>query len=194
MRMQLVKWGLALLAAGALVVASYISVPADEEKSTASAEMVARGRYLLMVGGCHDCHTPKIFTDRGPMPDTTRLLMGHPADETMPPVPVDVLGEGKWGFVGNAGLTAFAGPWGVSFTANLTSDKETGIGSWTEEQFIKALRTGKHRGFGKPILPPMPWFNLAEATDADLKAMLAFMKSTKPISNEVPAPVPPAKK
>ena len=55
--------------------------------------------------------------------------------------------------------TAWAGPWGVSFTANLTPDKETGLGDWTEEQFIATMRTGKHQGKGRPVLPPMPYFN-----------------------------------
>lgn len=68
---------------------------------------------------------------------------------------------------------------------------ETGIGVWTTEIFIKAMRTGKHMGAGRPILPPMPWFNYAKATDEDLKAILAYLKTLKPIKNAVPAPIPP---
>jgi len=158
----------------------------------ASPEQIERGRYLTVVGGCGDCHSPKIFTQMGPVEDSTRLLSGHPAGETLPAVPADVIGPNGWGFVGNAGLTAFYGPWGTSYAANLTSDEKTGVGAWTEDQFIKAMRTGKHRGFGRPILPPMPWVNLTRATDEDLKAILAYFKSTKPVGNEVPQPVPPS--
>ena len=89
------------------------------------------------------------------------------------------------------GITAFVGPWGVSFASNLTPDKQTGIGLWTENVFIQTMRTGKHMGKGRPILPPMPWFNLAKATDEDLKAMFAFFKSLPPIKNAVPQPIPP---
>ena len=90
-------------------------------------------------------------------------------------------------------LTAWAGPWGVSFTANLTSDKETGLGEWTEETFIQTIRTGKHQGQpnGRDILPPMPWFYFKEATDEDLKAIWAYLRSIPPVKNQVPLPVPP---
>ncbi len=83
---------------------------------------------------------------------------------------------------------------GVSFPANLTPDKETGLGEWTEEAFIQALRTGKHQGQpnGRQILPPMPWVMFREATDADLKAIWAYLRSVPPVKNAVPLPVPPA--
>jgi hypothetical protein len=89
-------------------------------------------------------------------------------------------------------MTAFSGPWGVSFAANLTPDTETGLGSWTEEMFTQALRTGRHQGRGRPIMPPMPWPNLAAATDDDLHAMWAFMRTIPAIHNQVPQPVDPA--
>jgi hypothetical protein len=91
----------------------------------------------------------------------------------------------------NNNLTAWVGPWGISFAANLTPDMVTGSGAWTEEAFIAAMRTGKHLGAGREILPPMPWFNLTNATDEDLSAIFAYLKSIKPIENMVPAPVPP---
>jgi hypothetical protein len=89
-------------------------------------------------------------------------------------------------------FTAAAGPWGVSFAANLTSD-ESGIGNWTEEQFFKAIREGKSKGMDntRPLLPPMPWENFKNLTDDDLRAMFAYLKSTKPVRNVVPAPIPP---
>jgi hypothetical protein len=90
----------------------------------------------------------------------------------------------------NEHLTAFAGPWGLSFSAKLTPDDQTGTDLWTEEIFINALRSGKHMGTGRPILPPMPWFNLANAKEEDLKAMFAYLKSLKPIKNLVPGAIP----
>ena len=91
----------------------------------------------------------------------------------------------------NDELTAWAGPWGVSFAANLTPDKATGLGTWTADQFIKSMRTGKHMGVGRPILPPMPVQNFAALSDADLTALFAYLRSIKPIPNQVPAPLPP---
>jgi hypothetical protein len=67
----------------------------------------------------------------------------------------------------------------------------TGLGGWTVDQFIKTMRTGKHLGVGLPILPPMPWFDIAVLTDSDLKAMFAYLKSMKPVQNPVPPPIPP---
>jgi hypothetical protein len=95
--------------------------------------------------------------------------------------------------VTNNHLSTWFGPWGVSFSANLTPDKATGLGSWTEEMFMKAIRTGKHQGEGRPILPPMPWQDLRQMTDEDLKAVFAFLQSIPPIVNAVPDPIPPEK-
>ncbi len=89
-------------------------------------------------------------------------------------------------------LTSAVGPWGVSFAANLTSDP-TGIGSWTEENFKRALKEGKYKGMpgGRTLLPPMPWQNFANISDEDVSAIFAYLKSTKPVKNVVPAPIPP---
>jgi len=166
---------------------------AQSKQGMPGMKMVERGRYLTTVGGCNDCHSPKVFTQEGPVPDTTRLLSGHPADMTLPKLPDGIVGMSPdtWGAITTGDLTAWTGPWGTSFTANLTPDKETGIGSWTEEMFIKALRTGKHMGTGRDILPPMPWQEFGAMTDADMKAVFAYLKSLKPISNAVPDPIPP---
>jgi hypothetical protein len=85
------------------------------------------------------------------------------------------------------------GPWGVSFSRNLTPDQSTGIGSWTEEMFIKTIRDGKHQGEGRALLPPMPWQMYAQMTDDDLKAIFAFLRSLPAIANAVPDPIPPEK-
>lgn len=153
---------------------------------------VDRGRYLVTMGGCHDCHTPKVFGPAGPEPDMTRQLSGQPANDKVPPVPAGILGPDGWGAMGNNNFTAWAGPWGISFSRNLTPDVATGLGSWTEDMFIKTIRDGKHQGEGRPLLPPMPWQMYRQATDDDLKAIYAFLKSIPAINNPVPEPIPPA--
>jgi hypothetical protein len=152
---------------------------------------IERGKYLVMAGGCNDCHTPKIFTAAGPAFDTTRLLSGYPAGTVLPEFPKSVLGPDKWGAVTTNDLTAWAGPWGVSFAYNLTPDMKTGVGGWTEEMFIQTLRTGKFMGMSRNILPPMPWQTIGQMTDDDLRAIFAYLKSLPPINNPIPTPLPP---
>ena len=156
-----------------------------------AVDKVKRGEYLVATSGCNDCHTPKIYTDTGIMIDSTRFLSGFQADEKLPEVPNDLTGPGEWGAITNASFTAWVGPWGTSFAANLTPDMVTGSGAWTEQSFIAAMRTGKHLGAGRDILPPMPWPNIAQMTDEDLAAIFAYLRSLKPIENMVPPPVPP---
>jgi mono/diheme cytochrome c family protein len=146
----------------------------------------AHGKYLVTIGGCNDCHTPMKMGPKGPEPDLTRLLSGHPANAHLPPPPK--LGPGPW-FVG--AFTAWSGPWGISYSANLTPDSNIGLGIWTEETFIRTMRTGKHFGVAREILTPMPWQNLAAMTDEDLKAIYAYLRTIPPVNNAVPAPVPP---
>lgn len=160
----------------------------DEAKKKAK---IQRGAYLVNAGGCNDCHSPKIFTPKGPQPDPTRLLSGYPSSTKLPEIPTGVIGPNKWGGLTTNDLTAWVGPWGVSFSANLTPDAETGLGGWTEEMFIKTTRTGKHLGVGREILPPMPRYDLAKLNDADLRAMFAYLRTLKPIKNAVPPPIPP---
>jgi mono/diheme cytochrome c family protein len=154
-----------------------------------SKTMIERGAYLVTAGGCNDCHTPKRMGTNGPEPDPTRLLSGHP-EQVQVTAPAS-LGQ-PWLAATTADLTAWSGPWGVSFAINLTPDQNAGIGIWTEEMFVKAMRTGKHMGTSRPILPPMPWQNLGQLTDTDLKALFAYLKSIPPVTNRVPEPLPPA--
>lgn len=165
-----------------------------EGKTSATVENpVERGKYLVTVSGCGDCHTPKIQGPGGvPMEDTTRVLSGHPADMPYPIWSPQDLQQRNAMTLSNAMFTSWTGPWGVSFAANLTPDDETGSGLWTEDMFIEAMRTGKHLGKGRPILPPMPWFNLQKMTDSDLKAVWAYLRSLPPVHNQVPTPIPPA--
>jgi len=156
-----------------------------------SAAVLARGKYVADTSGCHDCHTPKKKGAQGPELDTERLLSGFVADTKLPPPPQ--LGDGPWTASLTWDLTAWSGPWGISYAANLTPDVATGLGSWTEPMFISAIRTGKHMGTGRPILPPMPWQTIGKLTDDDLKALFAYLRSLKPIKNLVPPPAPPGK-
>jgi len=151
---------------------------------------VLRGKYLVDTGGCGDCHTPLKMGKTGPEPDLTRLLSGHPEVLKMPPAPK--LPPGPWGAVVSATNTAWAGPWGVSFTANLTPDVVTGLGGWTAKQFADTMRTGKHLGIGREILPPMPIPAYRNFNDADLDAIFAYLQSIPAVKNRVPAPLPPA--
>ena len=125
----------------------------------------------------------------GPEIDTARMLSGHPSGN--PVAKADPKLTDSW-ILFNQDLTAFVGPWGTSFAANLTSD-ETGIGNWSEAQFFKAIREGKYKGMDntRPLLPPMPWQMYTNASDEDLRAIFAYLKSTPPVENRVPAPVPP---
>jgi mono/diheme cytochrome c family protein len=150
---------------------------------------VHRGEYLVKGGGCNDCHTPMKLGPTGPEPDTTVMLAGHPEALVMPPAPA--LPAGPWLGVFSATNTAWAGPWGVCFTANITPDPDTGIGTWTEQTFLAAIRTGRHMGKGRPILPPMPYQAMSQLTDADLKAIFAYLHSVPSIRNAVPGPVAP---
>ena len=150
---------------------------------------IDRGSYLVGMMGCNDCHTPWKMGPQGPEPDMTRALTGHPQEVVMPPAPA---ASGPWIWHGGATNTAFAGPWGVSFTANLTPDKETGLGTWTEEMFIATMRTARHQGKGRPILPPMPVKMIGRANDEDLKSIFAYLQSLAPVKNKVPTPIEPA--
>ena len=159
-----------------------------ENTTPTQEELAKRGEYLVTIMGCNDCHSPKIMGPQGPQLDPDRLLSGYPAGQPLPPMPVNNDG---WALM-SMDLTAAVGPWGTSFAANLTSDA-TGIGNWTEEQFERALRHGLYKGLegSRPLLPPMPWQNLVNMKPEDMKAVFAYLKSTKPVENVVPAPIPP---
>lgn len=175
----------------ATALGATVACTKQEPPRATETDPIKRGLYLVNVGGCGDCHTPKVFTQAGPEPDKSRLLSGHAADAKLPAVPPGVIGPDRWGAIASNDLTAWAGPWGISYAANLTPDV-TGLKSWTPETFIQAMRTGKHAGVGRDILPPMPWMDYALMTDEDLRAVFAYLRSIPPISNAVPAPVPPA--
>ena len=153
---------------------------------------VERGKYLVMAGGCGDCHSPKVFTAAGPAPDVARLLSGYPASVKLPEIPKGIIGPAQWGAITTNDMTAWVGPWGVSFSYNLTPHQTTGIGNWNEALFIQSIRTGKFMGTARDMLPPMPWQEIGAMTDNDLKAMFAYLRSLPPLDNAIPEPLPPS--
>jgi hypothetical protein len=164
--------------------------PAKDAKP-AKEDPVARGRYLVSFGGCNDCHTPLVFNkDLGmPVPDMSRLLSGHPVGGLESQAKLDP--KTDLAFI-SADFTTFKLPFGTVYTANLTPDKETGLGNWTEEMFVNAIRKGLHMGAeGRPILPPMPWRDLRNLTDDDLKAVFAFLRTIPAVHNPVSDPKVP---
>jgi len=159
-----------------------------DHKMMSNEDMIKRGDYLMITSGCHDCHSPKKFGPHGEMMlDSTKLLSGHPEASPMPAINASSLVPGQWMSVTND-LTAFIGPWGMTYTANLTPDSATGIGAWNETQFINTIRNGQHLGNGRPVMPPMPWQFIKNMTDDDLKAIYAFLRSLPPVKNAVHAP------
>ena len=182
------------VALSGLVGCRQAAPPAAQAPAPTPESPISRGKFLVQQGVCNDCHTPlKMGANGVPEPDMTRMLSGHPEDLKMPDPPKPV---GPWIASIAATSTAFAGPWGISYAINLTPDQNTGLGIWTEDMFVKAMKTGKHFGTSRPIMPPMPWHAYAMLSDEDLKAMYAYLKSVPPIVNHVPdsveAPPPPA--
>lgn len=180
---------LLVLAAAGVVALGVAAIPSSNNPAAQAKARVARGEYLVTIGGCHDCHTPKKMGPEGPEPDMARKLSGHPESAQLPAPPQAV---GPWIASTNVDLTAWSGPWGISYTANLTPDENTGLGIWTEDMFVRALRTGRHMGTSRPILPPMPWQNFSRMSDEDLKSIYAYLRSIPPVKNRVPVPAPPA--
>jgi hypothetical protein len=161
---------------------------ANQETKETLIQRVERGGYLVDIMGCADCHTPQKMGPNGPERDLSMRLAGHPArmDASTPPQL-----EAPWMAATTSTMTAWAGPWGISYSSNLTPDPETGLGKWTEKEFVAAVRTGRHRGKGRPILPPMPMEVLQHLTDEDLSAVFAYLQSIPAVNNPVPAPQAP---
>jgi mono/diheme cytochrome c family protein len=179
-------------AGAALLAASLASSPmiavAETPQWDAATAKIQRGEYLVTTAGCNDCHTPMVIGANGPERDMTRMLSGHPGQLVMPPAPPL---EEPWGAAASSTFTAWSGPWGVSFTANLTPDPETGLGRWTFQNFRDTIRTGRHLGRGREILPPMPIPMYKHFKDEDLEAIFAYLQSIPAVSNRVPEPLPP---
>jgi len=198
MRLTNIVWTTAIIAAAIILTAvlSTASLKAEPQAAgaggaasqgkAAKTAQVARGKYLVDIMGCHDCHTPTKMGANGPEWDMTRALSGHPEDHVMPPAPAP---RGPWIASIADTFTAFASPVGTVFTRNLTPDKETGLGDWTVEEFIATMKTGRERGKGRPVLPPMPVQNLRAMTDSDIRALFAYLQSIPAIKNRTPQPI-----
>jgi mono/diheme cytochrome c family protein len=176
------------LAAAGLVVLSASGAPVVLAASS-GADAVSRGAYLVNSFGCADCHTPMKMGPKGPEPDLSRALSGHPEQLKLSPPPK---ADESWVWFGSATNTAYAGPWGISYAVNITSDKETGLGAWKEDDFVKAIKTGKHAGVGRPIMPPMPWPAMSHMTEDDLRAIFQYLQTVPPVRNRAPDYQPPA--
>jgi hypothetical protein len=193
---------IAVTASATIIALLSLCTPASDQKESAEANTPPTpdyhgyaskeqwGEHLVTICGCNDCHTPKKMVNGMMMLDSTKLLSGHPAEQPAPDV--DRKAMEQKGNVVTQTLTAWSGPWGVSYAANLTSHP-TGTGNWEESNFVTAIRHGKFKGIesGRTLLPPMPWDMYRHMTDEELSAVFAFLKSTKPIENVVPPPMPP---
>lgn len=192
-RLLFVFLALATLAGGILSACHEAGAKSESNvkpDSMIKESLAARGEYLVNAIGCDDCHSPKRFGPQGPEIIPEKRFSGFPQDVTVPEYDPEVI---KTWALFSGDLTAAVGPWGTSFAANISSDG-TGIGNWTEEQFFRSMREGKYKGLenSRMVLPPMPWPNYGKLSDDDLRAVFAYLKSTKPVRNIVPAPVPPA--
>jgi len=149
--------------------------------------LVKRGSYLVNAMGCDDCHSPKRMGEHGPEVIPELRFSGYPANRPIAKADTNVIKNG-WALFG-PDLTNAVGPWGMSFAANISSD-DTGIGTWTEKQFLKAIREGKSKGLdgSRGLMPPMPWFVYKNLNDDDLRSIFAYLKASKPVENIVPAP------
>ena len=163
---------------------------AATDSASQHTSRIERGKYLVTVGACNDCHTPLKMGPKGPERDMEKMLAGHPEGLALPAPPKV---DGPWGMMFTAMTgTAYAGPWGITYSMNLTPDTATGLGNWSEQTFLLALKEGKHFGGSRPIMPPMPWEMYKNMTDEDLKAIFAYLKSIPAVKNKVPEYMPPA--
>ena len=176
MHRNLLIFCVVVLFVGAVIALSIRSVESQ-------SDMAQRGKYLVdAVAACGYCHTPRAGAEY----NMNMYLAGHPAGQRYPLYNFSMMQQGIFSLT-SPQMSAFSGPFGTSFASNLTPDKETGLGEWTEEMFIGAMRTGLHQGVegNRPILPPMPVKHYAQMNDEDLKAIWAYLKTIKPVKNEV---------
>jgi len=148
------------------------------------------GEHLVTIGGCQDCHTPKIMTPQGPVNDSSLAFSGHP--EKAPAPDVDRKMAETKGLIVTQDFTAWVGPWGISYSANLTPD-ETGTGNWKEEQFVYAIKNSTSKGIAgsRHLMPPMSMMPVKDMSEDELKAIFAYLRTVKPVKNNSVQPTPP---
>jgi cytochrome c553 len=169
--------GAAALGVLGIAFAGMFAQPAEvaSQQPAAANALVERGRYLVGITGCHDCHSPKVS---GMTPDMSRALSGRPSTTPVP-------SASKNEVHASLDLTAWTGPWGQTVASNLTPEPTTGIGTrYNEKSFIQTMRTGKKPN-GTAVQPPMPSEVYQNMTDDDLRAIWAYLQTVKPIRNAV---------
>jgi hypothetical protein len=156
-------------------------------------EKVELGERLVASHDCILCHTPKMMTDQGPVPNPDLLLSGHPGDQTLSdfPMSLESVMTGQW-ILATGSFTSYVGPWGITYSGNLTPADE-GLGNWTLEAFDNALRQGWYKGIpnGRRLQPPMPWEAFSHLTDQEVEAIYLYLSTIKPVSNVSPPYIPP---
>jgi len=131
----------------------------DELDKANAQNALDRGKYLVETMGCGYCHTP--VRKNGSIVEDLKYAGGQ-----------------RWDLY----------PFGNYVSYNLTSDKETGLGGWTDEQLAKLLTTGMRRDGSRMIPYPMPWAAYAALKESDLKALILYLRSLPPIYNKIPPP------
>ena len=153
------------MTAALLAALTTTGVAISGDLARAADAQIERGKYLVTIAGCSDCHTPGYFLGK---PDMARYLGGSEVGFEIP------------------NLGVFYGP-------NLTPDAETGIGRWNRAEIVHALQTG-HRPDGRVLAPVMPWASFAHLTKEDAQAIAAYLKSLPQVKNKVPGPFGPGEK
>lgn len=172
--------------AGVFIVAVFLIYSAAAKSDPGDYLKIERGQILSVEHGCVFCHSPKVVKGDDLIPDPDRLFSGHPSDNKLPDIPEGILGTDRWFGLYTTEFTAWGGPWGISYASNLTPDKTTGIGNWSEDDFITVLRVGIHSSFMRKLMPPMPWNEMYQLSDDDLGAIFKYLRTVKPVENKVP--------
>jgi mono/diheme cytochrome c family protein len=149
---------------GAVLAGALMAGCAGAGARAADEDLVTRGQYLVTIMDCTGCHTPGALVGK---PDADRRLAGS--------------------------SIGFGFPGGVVYPPNLTPDRETGLGAWTDAEIERAVRRGQSRD-GRPLVPIMPWPSYAVLSDADARAVVTYLRSLRPIRHAVPRPVKPGEK
>ena len=125
----------------------------------AAETQVERGQYLAHIMDCGGCHHTGAFT---PQPNLETPLAGSDIGFEMPGM-------------------------GYVYPPNLTPDEETGLGNWSDEEIITAFTTGM-RPDGRQLAPMMPWMSYAHINSDDAAALVAYLRSLKPVKHTAPGP------